>query len=174
MNILAKQNTKPQNDHIQQHNNNRDRQLLNILCNVTILLMASLTEAFSEIFSTFSKEILSTLTTNLGTTEQDTKEFDDLQKTLPATFRDELLAMKKDISNQMNEKRTELGPLLADPLFNKGITIVEHSPNHLPRLTEDLSERSLLTCLVLLQANDPAFTTMFQELLEWMKKLPLA
>lgn len=134
--------------------------------------MASLTEAFSEVFGTFSKEIIGTLTTSLGATEQDAKEFDDLQKTFPATFRDELLAMKKDIITQMNEKKTELGPLLVDPLFNKGISIVEHSPRNLPRLTEDLSERSLFTCLALLQTNDPAFTTMFQELLEWMNSLP--
>jgi hypothetical protein len=80
--------------------------------------------------------------------------------------------MKTDITTQLHEKKEKLGTILVDPRFDDGITIVERYKFGLPALTQDLDERSLLGYIALLQANDPRFTTMFQELLEWMKNLP--
>ncbi len=80
--------------------------------------------------------------------------------------------MRNDLIRQLKEKRQELDTLLDDPRFDIGITIVKRTPLSLPQLTQQLDERSLLGYLTLLQANDPRLTTMFQELLEWMKILP--
>jgi hypothetical protein len=80
--------------------------------------------------------------------------------------------MKTDITKQMNEKKEQILPLLADRRFDEGITIVERYEFGLPRLTTDLDERSLLAYIALLQENNEQFTKMFQELLEWMKNLP--
>jgi hypothetical protein len=82
------------------------------------------------------------------------------------------MTMKNDLIKQLTEKRKELGSLLEDPRFDIGITIVERTPLPLPQLTQDLDERFFLSYLVLLQTNDPRFSTMFQELLEWMKTIP--
>jgi hypothetical protein len=80
--------------------------------------------------------------------------------------------MKQDLAKQIQEKRKTLEPLLADKQFDTGITIAERSTIHLPRLTKDLTEAALLGYLALLQTNDPEFSEMFQQLLEWMNSLP--
>lgn len=169
---MTNQGKNHQHDQGRQNNEDRDRQILNILCNVSILLMATLTEAVSGLFSTLSTEMIGSLAKSFGATEQDTKTLDEVQKKLPQAFRDELLTIKNDITRQLNEKRTELEPFLADPRFDTGIRIAQRNPSHVPRLTDDLDDHSLLTCLALLQANDPEFTRMFQQLLEWMNTLP--
>ena len=171
VNSLLKK-TEPQNDQTRQKTEDRETKILNILCNVSILLMIILTDAFSKMFTNLSKEMIVALTTNQGNPENDTKNIEDLQKKLPHHLREELITMKKELNLQLKEKRKELGPLLTDSRFDKGIRIVEHAPLQQPLLSKDLDERSLLTCLTLLQANDPTFTTMFQQLLEWMNTLP--
>ncbi|DAC72832.1 MAG TPA: hypothetical protein DSN98_03365 [Thermoplasmata archaeon] len=154
----------------------REIKILNVLCNTSLLLMAAMTEAFSEMFTDLSKEMVTALTASLGTAENSVKDstrnIDVLQKKLPQHLRKELITMKKEFTTQLKEKRDEIGLLLADPRFDRGITIVERTPLNLPKLTQDLDERSLLGYLALLQASDPRFTTMIQELFEWMKTLP--
>jgi hypothetical protein len=150
----------------------RETKILNLLCNISLLLMMLITEAFSEIFTNISKEMITAITTSLGSAEDSTKNIEDLQKKLPTHLRDELMTMKNDLIKQLTEKRKELGSLLEDPRFDIGITIVERTPLPLPQLTQDLDERFFLSYLVLLQTNDPRFSTMFQELLEWMKTIP--
>ena len=138
--------------------------------------MSAVTEAFSEMFTNLSKEMITTLTTSLDNSEDAAKDIhkktDSLQKELPQQIREQLLAMKTDVTAQIQEKKEKLGTILADPRFNAGITIVERYKFGLSPLTQDLDERSLLGYIALLQANNPRFTTMFQELLEWMKNLP--
>jgi hypothetical protein len=166
VNHLTKKITKPHSKPPEHNNHDRETKILNLICNTSLLLMALVTEAFSEMFTNLSKEMITALTTSLGAT-------DSLQEKLPQHLREELIAMKKDLSKQLTEKREEITPLLADTRFDTGITIVERTPLPLlPPLTQDLDERSLLSYLILLQTNDPHFTRMFQELLEWMKTIP--
>lgn len=156
----------------QTKNEVRETKVLNLLCNTSLLLMILITDAFSEMFTTLSKEFITTLSTSLAPSQKDTQNLDTLQKQFPDELRKELLAMKQDLSKQIQEKRQELGQLLEDQRFDTGITLVEHSPLHLPKLTEDLDETALLGYLALLQTNDPVCTTLFQQLLEWMNNLP--
>ncbi|MBN1860009.1 MAG: hypothetical protein JW840_00955, partial [Candidatus Thermoplasmatota archaeon] len=101
-----------------------------------------------------------------------TQDLDQLQKQFPDKLRKELLSMKQDLAQQIQEKRKTLDPLLADTRFDTGITLAEHSTIHLPILTKDLDEAALLGYLALLQTNDPEFSAMFEQLLEWMNNLP--
>jgi hypothetical protein len=159
-----------------QNTQTRETKILNVICNTSVLLMSAITEAFSEMFTKLSKEMITAITTSLDTTEDVTKDIhkktDNLKKELPQQIREQLLAMKTDITTQLQEKKETLGTLLIDPRFDDGITIVERYKFSLPALTQVLDERSLLGYITLLQTNDPRFTTMFQELLEWMKNLP--
>ena len=172
MNRLPKTKKKPYNTSAGKDDGDRETKILNVLCNTSLLLMAALTEAFSEVFTNLSKEMMKAFTANLDPGKDHTKSIDDLHTQLPKHLREELIAMKADLTKQLSEKKQELGPLLSDPRFDHGITIVERIRLPLPKLTEDLDERSLLSYLALLQAQDPRFTPMFQELLEWMKALP--
>jgi hypothetical protein len=173
---MPKKTTSQKIKPVEQNTQARETKILNVICNTSLLLMSAVTEAFSEVFTTLSKEMITAITTSLDDSEDTTKEInkktDNLQKELPRQIREQMLAMKTDITTQLQEKKEKLGPLLADPRFDDGITIVERYKFNLPALTQDLDERSLLGYIALMQANEPRFTTMFQELLEWMKKLP--
>jgi hypothetical protein len=160
----------------EQNTQTRETKILNVISNTSLLLMSAVTEAFSEVFTTLSKEMITAISTSFDTSEDTTKEIhkktDNLQKELPRQIREQMLAMKTDITAQIQEKKEKLDPLLVDQRFDGGITIVERYKFDLPALTQDLDERSLFGYIALMQANDPRFTTMFQELLEWMKNLP--
>jgi hypothetical protein len=150
----------------------RETKILNLLCNTSLVLMTMITEAFSQVFTTLTKEMVTAFTTSFGAPQNTSGNIDDLQKNLPDTIRKELMTLKKDLQKQLNEKRQDFGPLLSDPRFDTGITIAERITLPLPLLTQDLDERSLFSYLVLLQINDPQITTMFKELVEWMNTLP--
>jgi len=173
---MPKKTTKQKIKSAEQNTPAREAKILNVICNTSLLLMSAVTEAFSEMFTKLSKEMITAITTSLGNSEDATqdinKKTDSLQKELPQQMREQLLAMKTDITTQLREKKEKLGPILADPRFDDGITIVERYTFGLPALTQDLDERSLLGYIALLQVNDQRFTTMFQKLLEWMKNLP--
>ncbi len=169
---MPEKTTKSLENQTQTKNKDRETKILNLLCNTSLLLMILITDAFSEMFSTLSKEFITILSHSLDPSQKDTQNLDTLQKQFPDELRKELLAMKQDLSKQIQEKRQKLGTLLEDQRFDTGITLVEHSVLPLPKLTDDLDETALLGYLALLQANDPACTILFQQLLEWMNDLP--
>jgi len=157
---------------VEKQNDDRETKIINVLCNTTLLLMAMLTEAISAVFTTLSKEMITALSTSFGGGDDATKKIDDLDKQIPEQFRKELMTMKQDLNKQLHEKRQELGPLLADPRFDTGLAIVDRTSVSLPKLTQELDERSLFCYLALLLAADPSVTALFKELFEWMNTLP--
>jgi uncharacterized protein YdcH (DUF465 family) len=154
----------------------RETKILNVICNTSFLLVSIMTEAFNDIFTKMSKEMITTITTGLGAPNDTIKEInggaDNIQKELPKQMREQLLAMKIDIITQLEEKKDELATIIADKRFDEGIAIVERYKFSLPKLNCDLDERSLFGYITLLKENDEQFNKMFQELLEWMKNLP--
>lgn len=135
-----------------------------------------MTEALTTVFTKLSKEMITALSTGFGAPEESKKGIqettDNMEREIPIELRKQLHEMKTDISKQMNEKKEQIIPLLADKRFDEGIAIVKRYEFGLPRLTSDLDERSLLGYIALLQEENEKFTKMFQELLEWMKNLP--
>ncbi len=169
---MSEKTSKPPEDHTKGKDQNRETKILNLICNISLLLMILVTDAFSEMFTTLSKEFITTLSSSISGTQGDTQNLDELQKQFPDQLRKELLAMKQDLVKQIHEKRKTLDSLLADKRFDTGITLAEHSTIHLPPLTQDLDEATLLGYLALLQTNDPGFSATFEQLLEWMNNLP--
>ena len=157
-------------------NQGRETKILNVICNTTILLMSLMTEALTSVFTKLSKEMITTITTGLGAPADATKEIhdgtDNIQNELPKQMREQLLAMKIDITSQLKEKKEKFVSIISDKRFDEGIAIVERYKFNLPNLSCDLDERSLLGYFALLQEDNEQFTKMFQELLEWMKDLP--
>lgn len=169
---MSEKTRKPLEDQTKDTDENRETKILNLICNISLLLMILVTDAFSEMFTTLSKEFITTLSNTINSTQGNTQDLDQLQKQFPDKLRKELLSMKQDLAQQIQEKRKTLDPLLADTRFDTGITLAEHSTIHLPTLTKDLDEAALLGYLALLQTNDPEFSAMFEQLLEWMNNLP--
>jgi hypothetical protein len=158
------------------NNQGRETKILNVICNTSVLLMSIITEAFTDIFTNLSKEMIIAITTGIGAPTNTIKEIhgetEKIQNELPKQMREQLLVMKTDITSQLKEKKEKLASIIADKKFDEGIAIVEHYNFNLPKLSCDLDERSLLGYLALLQETNEQFTKMFQELLEWMKDLP--
>ncbi len=169
---MSEKTNKSPEGHTKDIDESRETKILNLICNISLLLMILVTDAFSEMFTNISKEFITSLSNSISGTQGDTQNLDELQKQFPDQLRKELLTMKQDLAKQIQEKRKTLEPLLADKRFDNGIILAEHSTIHLPRLTKDLDEATLLGYLALLQTNDPEFSEMFQQLLEWMNSLP--
>lgn len=157
---------------MEKKDDDRETKILNLLCNTSLLLMSMITEVFSQVFTSLTKEMITALTTSVGAPYDTTGNLEDLEKNLPDTLRKELMTMKSDLQKQLYEKRQDLGMLLSDPRFDTGIKIVERTQLALPELTRDLDERSLFGYLALLKTEDPQVTSMFKELFEWMNTLP--
>ena len=157
-------------------NQGRESKILNLICNTSILLMSIMTEAFTDVFSKLSKEMITAITTGIGTPTSAIKEIhgetEKLQNELPKQMREQLLTIKTDITAQMRDKKEKFASIITDRRFDEGIAIVERYNFNLPKFSCDLDEHSLLGYLALLQENNEQFTKMFQELLEWMKDLP--
>lgn len=157
-------------------NQSREAKIMNVICNTTILLMSIMTEAFTSMFTKLSKEMITAITTVLDAPADTIKEINGktniIKNELPKQIRQQLLALKKDVTVQMKEKKEKFASLIDDKSFDGGIEIVERYNFNLPKLSCDLDERSLLGYMILLQQNDEQCTKMFQELLEWMKDLP--
>ncbi len=170
--LLTKRTTAQPHNTTEKKDDDRETKILNVLCNTSILVMTMMTDAFSEIFTNLSKEMMTAVATGFGAPEEATKKIDTLHQQLPDRLRQELMTMKKDLQKHLHEKKQELGPFLRDPLFDKGVSIAEQTTLPLPKLTTDLDEASLFGYLTLLKTNDSQATTLFQQLFEWMNSLP--
>jgi hypothetical protein len=151
---------------------NRETKIFNLLCNVSLILMTMITDAFSQVFTNITKEMVEAISSSFGAPQDTSKSLDDLEKKFPEQLRKELISMKTDLQKQFDEKKENISTLLSNPQFDTGLAIIDRVSLPLPKLTEDLDERSLLGYLALLQTEDPQVSSMFTELFEWMNTLP--
>jgi len=154
----------------------RETKILNVISNTSVLLMSLMTEVFSDAFTNVAQALASSLATGFGAPEETIKDMDkkvdDMKTEIPKKMLETVMNMKHDMHQQLQEKKKDLIPLLADPIFDKGITIAEDYHSSLPPLTQDLDELSLLKYMALLKTEDGECTHMFQALIGWMNELP--
>ena len=95
-------------------NQSREAKIMNVACNTTILLMSIMTEAFTSIFTKLSEEMITAITTGLDAPADTIKEINgetnNIQNELPKQKREQLLAMKRDVTAQMKEKKKKSHP----------------------------------------------------------------
>lgn len=155
-----------------QLSSDRELKIFNVISNTTILLMMTFTETFSDIFAEMTKGMAQAMTTSVGADEANTSSINQnintMKTELPQQVRGQLIAMKEDIMNQLQEKKEEMRTIIADQKFDKGITIAESYDFGIPSFTQNLNEDSLFKYISLLKANDPRFMKMFHDLMEWM------
>lgn len=161
---------------VQTNGQDRQTKILNIMMNTSLLMISLFTEAFSDVFSKMATGMVNAVTTSLGVPEENTKDMsekmDSMKTELPKQLIEQIVTMKADINKQLASKKEEIQKIIGDPKFDEGITIVENYDFGLPKLYQDLDEISLFKYIALLKTNDPQFSKMFQELMEWMKNVP--
>ena len=97
---------------VELNNQGRETKLLNVICNTSLLLMSIMTEAFTDVFTKLSKEMITAITTEMGTPLSTIKEIhgetEKIQHEFPKQMREQLLAMKTDIAAQLREKKRKI------------------------------------------------------------------
>lgn len=149
----------------------REKKILNCMINSSIILMSSLMGAFSEIMVNATSTFASGFAEALDDEEVKKKaqeEFSDADKKVMKLISD----TRQDIYRQFEQKKKEIKPLIADPVFDEGPHIVENYDFGLPKLTEELDDLSLAAYTQLIASDDKRFDDMFKQLMGWMNSLP--
>jgi hypothetical protein len=150
----------------------RESKILNVMLNTSVLLMALMTDAFSDVFAKMTSGMAQAIATGFRGADKEPTTKENIQQVeteFPKQMVTQIVQMKTDMKKQLDAKKEEIGNKIADPRFDEGITIAEYYDVGVPNLTNDLDEQSLLRYIMLLRANDDQCTKMFQELMAWMK-----
>jgi hypothetical protein len=144
------------------------------MVNTSIILMSTLMGAFTQVVVS-TRALASGMAEAIGGNEAGGKVNIEIKQKLPEVD-EKMKAMisdiRKDIYAQMGQKSKELEPLLSDPAFEAGPKIVEKYDFKLPKLTQELDDKTLAQYSHLLVSEDKRFVKMFKELTEWINSLP--
>ena len=153
----------------------RTQKIMNALMNTTIILMSASMSGFTQAIMEITGAMASEMAGAISGEEAGEKVNKEFKQKLPEVD-EEMKAMisdvRKDIYVQLGQKRKEIEPLLSDTAFDFGPKIIDGYNFRLPKLTERLDDSSLAQYTQLLVGEDPSFTEMFKELINWMNILP--
>ena len=153
----------------------RDKKILNSVINTSIILMSSMMGGLSETLVNAGRVMATGLAGVVGGKEAGEKVTEEFNQRLPEInekMRKMISDLRKEVSVQLRQKITEIGPLLSDPNYDVGPNTIEKYDFNLPKLTEELDDNTLAQYIQLLIKEDPDFTQMFKELVSWMNTLP--
>ena len=153
----------------------RDKKILNSVINTSIILMSSMMGGLSETLVNAGRVMVSGMAGAVGGKEAGEKVTEEFNQRLPEIneeMRKMISDLRKEVSVQLRQKITEIGPLLSDPNYDIGPSTIEKYDFNLPKLTEELDDNTLAQYIQLLIKEDPDFTQMFKELVSWMNTLP--
>ena len=153
----------------------RDKKILNSVINTSIILMSSMMGGLSETLVNAGRVMVSGMAGAVGGKEAGEKVNEEYNQKLPEIneeMRKMISDLRKEVSVQLRQKITEIGPLLSDPNYDVGPNTIEKYDFNLPKLTEELDDNTLVQYIQLLIKEDPDFTQMFKELVSWMNTLP--
>lgn len=154
---------------------NRSDRIMNTIINTSIILMSTILGGLAGTMMDMMGEVSSGVAGAFGGEGAAEGVGSDIAAKRPeaeAQMKALISEARKDIYAQYEEKRAEIEPVLADPVFDKGPIIVEGYDFGLPRMSEELDDSALAKYSELLVREDPAFSTMFKELTDWMNSLP--
>jgi len=127
-----------------------------LMVNVTGELAPGITEAFSD--EEAGREAREKV-------KQELPEVNDKMRVMMSDIR-------KDIYLQMEQKKKDIAPLMADPLFELGPQKVEAYDFGIPKLSSQLDDDTLAQYSYLLVGEDANFTELFGQLIDWLNSLP--
>lgn len=157
----------------------RTNQILNITTNSAILLMGTMLGGMTDMIGNMGKAMAGGMTSAIAGEEEGkrvTKEIDKkIKKDAPeanAKIAEMIRDMKSQMDTQFEAKKAQIIPLIKDPVFDKGIEIVNKYDFKMPKISEKLDNETLAKYLILLKSSDPNTTEMFKEIMTWMNTLP--
>ncbi len=154
-----------------QNSEEREKKIFNCMINSSIILMSSLMGAFSEVMVNAVGSMASGFAEAAGDEERARKIKEELPEATQK-FMKMISDTRKDIYRQFEQKKKEIKPIVAEPIFDEGPKIVENYDFGLPKLTEELDDLSLASYTQLIVSDDKRFDVMFKDLMNWMNSLP--
>ncbi len=154
---------------------NRENKIMNTIINTSTILMATLMDGFAEIVTEAAGAMTSGLAEMAGGEKAKEKAEKELKQKLPQVsdkMRAMISEMRKELYEQMNQKRKEIEPLLSDPVFDVGPETIEKYDFGIPKLTQELDDSALAQYTYLLVSEDATFGELFNALGDWMNSLP--
>ena len=159
----------------QENNCSRESKITNAIINTTIILTSTLMNGFSEIAMGAVGTIASGMAETFGGEEAKKETEKEFKQKLPQVsdkMRLMISDMRRDIYEQMEQKRNEIKPFLSDPIFDVGPETIEKYDFGIPKLTQELDDSTLAQYTYLLLSEDKTFGELFCALGDWMNSLP--
>jgi hypothetical protein len=154
---------------------NRESKIMNTIINTSTILMATLMDGFAEIVTEAAGTMASGMAEMVGGKKAKQETEKELKQKLPQVsekMQAMISDMRKDLYDQMKQKRKEIEPLLADPIFDLGPDTIEKYDFGIPKLTQELDDNTLTQYAYLLVSEDATFGELFGSLGDWMNSLP--
>ena len=173
--LQRNKNQITQNNVALQNKTDREDKIMHAIANTSIILMSTMMDAFSQIMVNTTAALASGMAGAMGGKEAEQQINEKVKQKLPEVdekIKAMISEMKKDIYAQIGQKTKEMKPLLSDQVFNAGPQIIEKYDFKLPKLTQELDDKTLAQYVLLLVKEDPCFAEMFKALVEWMNSLP--
>ena len=160
----------------QQNNElNREKEIMNAVINTSIILMSTLMGGLAEVVAEAAGTMVSEMAEIAGgekAKEEAEKEFKQELPQVSEKMRSMISQMRKDLYEQMEQKRKEIKPFISDPIFDVGPQTVEKYDFGIPKLTQELDDSALAQYSYLLISEDTTFGELFNALGDWMNNLP--
>jgi uncharacterized membrane protein len=153
----------------------RENKIMNSVINTSIILMSSLMGGFAEIVVGAAGAMASGMAEMVGgeeAKEEAEKEFKQKLPQVTDKMRSMISDVRKDLYEQMEQKRNEIKPLISDPIFDIGPETIEKYDFGIPKLTQELDDNTLAQYTYLLLSEDATFGELFNSLGNWMNSLP--
>ena len=145
------------------------------MANTSVILMSIMMGAFSQVLVNATGAMASGMAEAMGGKEAMNKVDQEVKHGLPEVdekMKSMISEIRKDLYAQMLQKRQELEPMFSDPTFEVGPKIIDKYDFKLPKLTQELDDKTLAQYSQLLVSEDVGFAKMFKELTEWINSLP--
>jgi hypothetical protein len=153
----------------------RETKIMNTVVNTSVIIMSAMMDAFGEIMV----QATGTMATGIADAlvgeesgEEIKKEFEQQLPKVNETMKTMVCDIRNDIYGQFKQKENEILQFFSDPEFDAGPKIVEKYNFNLPKLTDELDDKTLAQYTLLLVSEEPLFTEMFNELTRWMNRMP--
>ncbi|MDD1772307.1 MAG: DUF2299 family protein [Methanomassiliicoccales archaeon] len=153
----------------------RDQRVLYAAFNTSILLMTSFMEGFTKVMTDTVGAMASGMAEAMGgedAAEDVRNEVREGVADAEESRRTMICEERREVYAQIAQKRKKIEPLLGDPIFDIGPGIIQRHDFGMPKLTEPLDDEVMVAYAKLLVDEDPTFTEMFKELVEWVNSLP--
>jgi len=159
----------------QENELNRKNKIMNAVINTSIILMSTLMDGFAEIVAGAAGAMASGMAEMVGGEKSKEEAEKELTQKLPQVsdkMRSMISDMRKDLYEQMEQKRKEIKSFISDPIFDVGPATIEKYDFGIPKLTQELDDSTLAQYAYLLLSEDATFGELFNALGDWMNSLP--